>query len=261
MRGKHIVIFLLCALTIGCSKNGVVETKYPNGKLKERFTSAKDSTGHEDEVKYESWYDNGQKKKYEEFNEGKRNGVSVSWHENGQTEDSTNFIAGKEIDGKKVGWHKNGQKSYEYEVKNGLPNWKKALWYESGKVRQEVDYKNGQPTGIVYEWYESGKKKTEWKIENVQEVEYKNAQAIAKVYEWYESGKKAAEWILENGKTREGHRWYESGKKKAEWKFENEKPKVEAEAKINLGTGKWTEWDENGKVTKEDVYKNGVQIK
>jgi antitoxin component YwqK of YwqJK toxin-antitoxin module len=95
----------------------------------------------------------------------------------------------------------------------------------------------------------------------VQEVEYKNAQAIARYYEWYESGKKKAEWKFENEQIQEGYQWYESGKKKGEWKFENEKPKVEGEAQIDLMTGKSTEWDENGKITKEDVYKNGVKIK
>jgi MORN repeat variant. len=104
-------------------------------------------------------------------------------------------------------------------------------------------------------------RKNELKIENVQEVENKNAKPIARYHEWYESGKTAAEWTLENDQIREGHEWYESGKKKAEWKFENEKSKVKGEAKIDLMTGKWIEWDENGKIMNEEIYKNGVKIK
>ncbi len=254
MRGKHSVIFLLCALIIGCRENGIVETKYGNGRLSERFTTAKDSTGQEMEVKHESWYKNGHKKKYEEFNKGKRNGLSIAWHENGQMKDSTNFIEGVETDGKKVGWHKNGQKKYEYEVKNGAADWKYSEWYESGKVLQEVDYKNGQPTGRLNLWYESGKRMGEYKIENLSEVEYKNAPPAYTYHVWYESGNKKSEWSF--GPPRIGLEWYENGNKKGEWRLEGSTGN-----KTALQSGKWTEWDENGKITKEDVYKNGVKIK
>ncbi len=65
-------------------------------------------------------YENGNKKLYGNFKDGKEDGLQTSWYINGQKSAEVNFKDGKG-NGLLIWWHPNGQKKFERMEKNGSP--------------------------------------------------------------------------------------------------------------------------------------------
>ena len=126
---KIIFIFsIVLTLFAGCTKREMRETKYPDGKFKEKFTVAinKDGGFYKD-GQYSLWYENGQKKEESIYKKGK-------------------------MDGKYTSWHKNGQKNIECSFKNGLQDGPYTCWNENGKKTGEGTYKDGKEDGQFSYW-------------------------------------------------------------------------------------------------------------
>ena len=87
---NHLIISLLI-LSVGFSQKltEVVET-YENGNIKSITYHKKTRDGIE-KVKYEEYYENGQKKSEGTFKDGGKDGKWTTWFENGQIELEKNY--------------------------------------------------------------------------------------------------------------------------------------------------------------------------
>ena len=114
---NHLIISLLI-LSVGFSQKltEVVET-YENGNIKSITYHKKSRTGIE-KVKYEQYYEYGQKKIEETWKDGWEDGLWTWWYENGQNNKEGTFKNGKP-NGLVTSWHENGQKRNEATFKDG----------------------------------------------------------------------------------------------------------------------------------------------
>ncbi len=183
--------------------------------------------------KYVQWYENGQKKIFEEnYVDGELDGLGIWWYANGQKGSEENYKGG-ELDGLHTSWHENGQKKSERNYKGGERDGLQTYWYENGQKKYEKNYKDGELDGLGIWWYENGQK---WYEENYKDGEreglhtYWDENGQKKFEENYKDGKR--EGLHTNGQKRfeENHKdgtwdglqtsWYENGQKKSEgnWK-------------------------------------------
>ena len=94
--------------------------------------------------KYLCNYDNGQKEKEGNYEDGKLNGKWTIWYESGQKESEVNYKNGK-LDGKSTWWNKNGQTVRQKNYKNGKLDGKLIEWFQfNGEIKREENYKNGK---------------------------------------------------------------------------------------------------------------------
>jgi MORN repeat variant len=129
-----IAVLLLLAISIGCAKREVRETKYDDGQKKEQFYVKLDAEGNE-----------------------VKDGPHSSWYENGQKETETPYKNGKP-EGRWTGWYENGQKSVERNFKDGKEDGMNTWWYENGQKKREQTCKDGKLVSNI-EWDEKGQKK------------------------------------------------------------------------------------------------------
>ena len=84
-------------------------------------------------------------------------GVVVSRHENGQRKMYVTYKDGKRH-GLSTGWYENGQKQYEETYKDGKQHGLATYWYENGQKSLEASYKDGK-TISKKEWDYNGNPK------------------------------------------------------------------------------------------------------
>lgn len=199
--------------------------------------------------------------------------------------------------GKKDGFEKNfngkGKLMEERNWKDSVLNgpWKK--YYEDGGLQQEGFYKMGKLEGDMKFFYPGGVLAVVGPYVNALKhgkwIYYgKHAKIIMQI-ENYKQGKLDgyyAEWSEKDG-TPHLKGGYKQGKKHDKWSFFNEKGKLEKDSTFFLDyisggcteyfengnkksesfyhfshkTGKWTEWDETGKVIKEEKFPAVEEIK
>ena len=130
------ILLITLFLSVGFSQQLIpfVET-YDNGNIESITYHKKSRTGIE-KVKYEKYYENGQKLREETYKDGIKDGKWTYWYENGQKESEVTYKNGKE-DGKWTVWHNNGEKSKEVTYKDGVKNGKWTEWYENGQIKEE----------------------------------------------------------------------------------------------------------------------------
>ena len=99
----------------------------------------------------------------ENYENGKKNGVSEEFHSGGALHYSTEYKNGKIVDGENIYYHPNGNKKFVDNYKNGLKFGKSTVYFESGAVEIEGIYRDkGLQEGPWKEYYESGKLKEEY---------------------------------------------------------------------------------------------------
>ena len=181
-----------------------------------------------------------------------------------------------------------------------LRNWKNGVlegtyvkYYVSGDVQEEGNYKNGLIEGEV-KFYFPGKKiavsgSYVHSLKNGRWVHRSGNGVTNTLIETYKSGNLDgyyAEWYEKDG-TPKVKGEYKQGKKNNKWSFFNEKGKLLCDSTFSLGflhglvtayyengskqsemnfyyshkTGKYTEWDESGKITKEENFPAIEEVK
>ena len=97
------------------------------------------------------YYENGQKKLEQNYNDGKRM-TAVVWKPNGEKCPDTNLVNGNGI---VCYYHKNGQKATERTYKDGKLHGLFTRWYENGQKEGELTVKDG---AVISEkrWDEDG---------------------------------------------------------------------------------------------------------
>jgi len=126
---KHtLLIITALMLVVGCSKpidgstlvlkEQIIHTEtYEDGNIKSITYHKKSRTGIE-KVKYEEYFENGQKYEEETYKDGKPDGLFTEWYENGQKIREVTYKNGKK-DGLSTYWYENGQKQWEATFKDG----------------------------------------------------------------------------------------------------------------------------------------------
>ena len=101
--------------------------------------------------KWTEWYENGQKKREQNYECGRVIGKWTSWYENGNKKSVSKYQDGglpgmsKAIaDGKFIEWYENGQKKIErcYQINRAEGKW--TQWDENGQITEERYYKLGE---------------------------------------------------------------------------------------------------------------------
>ena len=130
---NHLIISLLI-LSVGFSQrlSEVIET-YDSGNIKS-IKYHKKTRDRIEKVKFERYYENGQKEKEGTYKDGEKDGLWTYWNENGQKKSEVTYKDG-EFDGLSMDWYENGQKSYETTWKDGKVISHKR-WNEDGSVRK-----------------------------------------------------------------------------------------------------------------------------
>jgi len=132
---KILLTILPLLLIVGCSK---VEGKqdlipdvktYRNGNIKSITYHKKSRTGIE-KIKYEEYFENGQKFEEGTYKDGELEGLFTWWYVNGKKREEGTWKNG-EYDGKSTSWYENGQKMIEGTFKDGYLISKKK-WNEDG---------------------------------------------------------------------------------------------------------------------------------
>ena len=109
---KILLIVLLLSVGFSQKLTEVVET-YEYGNIKSITYHKKTRDGIE-KVKYEEYYENGQKNSEGTFKDGKEDGVWTSWDSNGQKSYEETYKDGK-LNGKRIEWYK---MYYEIEIRS-----------------------------------------------------------------------------------------------------------------------------------------------
>ncbi len=109
---------------------------------KPKFSGSYDVDGKE-KGEWTTFYENGQKSSYGEYDGGKRIGSWVWYYENGKVKDEGAYSDGLE-EGKWTSYYENGQKFGEGEFKAGKREGHWIWWKEDGKVWRENNYIKGK---------------------------------------------------------------------------------------------------------------------
>ena len=282
---KRLLLIVLL-FSIGYSQNliPVIET-YNDGNIKSITYHKKTRNGIE-KVKYERYYEIGQKKSEGVIKNGDSTGVWTYWYEGGQKWSERTYKDG-ELNGLGTKWYENGQKLLEGTFKDGLPNGKFTEWYENGQKREETTYKDGKEEGkcIYYTKnregryiliYHSGELQTESTFYDNLGQHYKGVLLAnpKPLREWVgqkdfkggylfyqeHKGRYQAYLLtmyphdhvyLDSNKVRQGKEttWYENGQKREETTY-----------KDGEKDGLWTHWHENGQKKGEGTFKDGKLI-
>lgn len=202
------------------SEREVRETKYDNGKTKEKYQVLRTRKGDRWDGLYQRWYENGQLNAQGNF-------------KNRPPNDTSKSVTGIPLSGREglwSFWFDNGQKQEEYNFKNGKRDGVRTCWYDNGQKEQENHYKNDVYDGISTYWYANGQL---------------YAQGNFKHRTFNDTTKDSAGIPLDK---RDGlwSFWYKNGQKNEEGNYKNG----------NLD-GIRTCWNENGQKEQECNYKNG----
>lgn len=116
-----VTIFLLCFITTASASDwwagaiDTIETRWPNGHLKEKWIQKTDSIGDGGTLKegtYTSWHENGQMSSTVYYWHGKEEGWWHAWHENGQLKEEGQYMEGKKL-GLWLAWFEDGERAEE----------------------------------------------------------------------------------------------------------------------------------------------------
>jgi len=133
---NHLIISLLI-LSVGVSQQIIHTNTYDNGNISSISYHNKTSNGIE-KIRYEAYYENGQKKQEGDYKDGKGYGLWTSWYENGQKYER-NLNDGKR-DGLTTEWYSNGTKKYEGKYKDGKEVGKWTYYYGDGTIKEVKEY-------------------------------------------------------------------------------------------------------------------------
>jgi antitoxin component YwqK of YwqJK toxin-antitoxin module len=90
-------------------KYDTTEIKWPNGNLKERYTSRSDAGNEKGFIRngqYNSWYENGNRHEEGEYLDGRKQFTWVTWYEDGQRAEEACYDKGEKT-GLNIAWYTN----------------------------------------------------------------------------------------------------------------------------------------------------------
>ena len=139
-----------------------------------------------------------------------------------------------------------------------------TYWWRHPDIKwQEGRYENGQPVGLWTRWSSNGtlKAKTMWISHEEAMKRYPDKERRLELsvkdglhQEWYERGQmKLNGHFADSKKVGLWRTWYTHGQKESEGRYD---PMGNKEQKV----GPWSYWDQEGKLIKEEFYKDGERV-
>lgn len=170
-------IFSVLLLSFSFSQRLTHTEVFNNGNIK-NITTYKKKKNRVTKVKYEEYFENGQKYSQSLFDSDEVNGLMTFWYQNGQKKEEATYKNGIET-GIHSWWYENGNLKSKGSFNDGLPNGLWVYWYKSGQKSGEGVLKNGKQDGLVTEWHQNGKV--------AEERIYKSGKFLSKI-EWDDEG-------------------------------------------------------------------------
>lgn len=174
-----------------------------------------------------SFYENGQIKSVNYYEDNLLQGPSKFYHENGQLLSESWFIEGQKI-GRAIAYYYNGETYSINNYLNGKLHGKQEFYYQNNKLRSILSYREGKLNGDILLFYENGQIKrkisfvndakegfeTFWNYEGTKigEATFHNNLPIDKTFFWNENNilQKEIEFD-ENGKIKNLKFWNRNG--------------------------------------------------
>ena len=153
-------------------------------------------------------------------------------------------------------YYKDGQFETEKKYKNKLRHGKSIRYYKDGQIESELDYKHGKNDGKSIWYYENGQI---WFEEN-----YKDGKLDGEFFEYYKNGQKFEDGYCIDEVLYVKNRWDNNGRLivkdgngKGTYYHENGQLSWEVDYKNGLMVGKFISYNEDGQIDEERDYKNG----
>ncbi len=133
------------------------EIKFPDGKIKERYSYYLDDKKREvRDGLDEEFFNTGSKKGEILWQDGKENGAVVYYYADGRKSYEANYKEGKK-NGYATVWYQTGQKQWQTVFRDGLTHGVWREWYADGKKKFEANYGDGKLDGLATWWHETGR--------------------------------------------------------------------------------------------------------
>lgn len=181
---------------------------------------------------------------------GKEDGLWTSWYEDGKKKDE-GFYKNGLMEGSWNGWYPNGNKNYEGKILNGLKEESWAFWFPDGKLRERGKYLKGKKQGFWEFYHETGGLESAGNFMKEKPDGKWTYYFACPECKTGEKGQKMREEYLKNG-IAEGKAtvWYPGGAIQSETDFKKGKP-----------NGEWKQFNKNGMITMDRLYKEGKIVK
>ena len=197
-----------------------------------------------------------------------------------------NYVNGKEY-GLWTYWG-DDHKVHEGNMKDGMSHGTTTYWYSDNIIASEGQFHNGQQVGVERSWHTNGHISSEdmfrngemhglwtyWHSQKTFPFAYiflyrhvVEEQISAKIHfvdgvkngtdlGWHSNGNKKLETNFKYG-LKDGlyKQWYENGQKRLEGKYT-----ANLEKNRQHKTGVWSYWNEDGKLTAKEAYREGILI-
>lgn len=221
--------------------------------------------------KWITLFENGKKLQEGNYLNGKEDGLWTSWYgeeeknsrqltiDSQQTEQKQEERQKKDegyyknglMEGAWSGWYPNGNKNYEGKIQDGLKEGEWTFWFVDGKMREKGSYSKGKKQGYWEFYHELGGKESEGNL-----VDEKHDGKWMYYYacpecKAGENGQKMREESMKKGALHgKATVWYPGGTIQSETNFKNGNP-----------DGEWKQYNKNGILTMDRVYKDGNLVK
>ena len=227
------------------------------------------------------------------FKDGKRHGLWETFHQNGLISSRGNYNNGKLVgiwkyydqsgvmkqdedygEGLSETYHENGQISQKGNYKDGNYEGLWMFYHENGKLRKKGNFKDGKQVGLLEQYEMDGQLRLKVYVNEDGSYEIYNGDGPTKTY--IDEGVVGSEGTYENNlktglwKTyhKNGELWakgtYKESKKVNQWKSFDENGNLRTIKLYNeagIRHGDWSFYDEEGSLTKTQIWVNGKLTK
>ena len=234
------------------------------------------------------WYPSGQLASEAEYRGGRMDGLWTTWREDGTVSSRGLFADGKQI-GEHVDNHPDGTRIAAHYV-DGRKEGEETRTYPDG-ARNVAHYVDDLKDGTETRFYPDGARmiESEWAAgvqtgtmriyrpdgETVEvEVSFRGGKLDGLERQWHENGRLFTETSWKEGKKEgadnawreDGTLWmvfsYREGLQHGvqTWYYPDGGAERQCEMVYDEAHGRWREWDEDGALTVDDVYEDGVRV-
>ena len=170
---------------------------------------------------------------------GLKNGTWIGYHFNGNKEWQGNYRLGKPV-GNWQTWYENGERHESFRCRDSLRDGKYQEWYPEGFLKTDGAYEKGLLSGTCIQYYSDGSFK--------EKGSYQEGKKNGLFQSFYPNGRMSGQfnWSLDKG---EGAGFHPNGEVSYTATWIAGKP-----------DGLWKYFDEQGRLSHEELYRDGVVI-
>lgn len=159
MEMKCWALVLAGCVAFGCSGRDERVTRYPNGKVRERWHER--TVGPNRVIRdgaFESFYPDGAQQTVGEYSSGDSVGRWQELYLNGGMKYEKSYSERGKLKGKSILWMPSGD-TLDLETFDGfgeVDGRHAFFWRDNGEIREEGDHRNGKRHGVWRRWYRNG---------------------------------------------------------------------------------------------------------